>query len=265
MPKQKFKSPLKDKPLRNPGQSLDKEILDLKLKGLLDYFLYSSFAILWAIVEWIHWLEKSPPNPGLAASIASLIVFYSAFRIFLIKKKIKSLGLGLDGEKAVGQYLENLREQGAKVFHDIPGINFNLDHVVICNSGIYVIETKTYSKPDKGEVKILFNGETLKFNGKNESNKSIIQVRAASNWLKALIEESTGHKLLIKPIIVFPGWFIETTYEAKASDIWVLNPKSLPTFIANSKEQLSNEQVKLVSFHLSRYVRSVESQNATIK
>lgn len=219
-------------------------------------------AVLLALLEWQRYFSKTPPSPWTLTIIALFVVCYSAIKIYRGIKKAKKLKLGRDGEKAVGQYLENLREHGAKVFHDIPGINFNLDHVAICKSGVYVIETKTYSIPDKGEVNILFNGETLKFNGKNETNKPIIQVRAASNWLKALIEESTGHKMLIKPVIVFPGWFIETTYEAKSSDIWVLNPKALPTFISNSKQQLSDEQVKLVAFHLSRYIRSIDGLKA---
>jgi hypothetical protein len=38
---------------------------------------------------------------------------------------------GREGEKAVGQYLERLRARGYQVLHDIPGENFNIDHVLI--------------------------------------------------------------------------------------------------------------------------------------
>lgn len=43
---------------------------------------------------------------------------------------------GPNGERAVGQYLELLREQGVKVFHDIPSDNFNLDHVLVSRSRV---------------------------------------------------------------------------------------------------------------------------------
>jgi len=33
--------------------------------------------------------------------------------------------------------------------------------VIIDKSGIYVIETKTISKPDKGEVRIIYDGEKI--------------------------------------------------------------------------------------------------------
>ncbi|MGZ8184884.1 MAG: hypothetical protein ACXWTL_00420, partial [Methylobacter sp.] len=63
-------------------------------------------------------------------------------------------------------------------------------------------------------------------------------------------------KFNIKPVVVFPGWYIEPTAEAKTSEVWVLNPKALPTFIGNSKEQLNDQEINMVSFHLSRYIRS---------
>ena len=152
--------------------------------------------------------------------------------------------------------MERLRETGAQVFHDIPGEGFNLDHVIVAHSGVFVIETKTYSKPEKGESKILFRGDSISINGQRDTDKPIIQVKAASNWLSQLIEESSGRKISIKPVVVFPGWYVEPTFEAKSSDVWVLNPKALPAFIKNSQQQLSGEDVRLIAYHISRYVRT---------
>jgi hypothetical protein len=64
----------------------------------------------------------------------------------------------------VGQFLERLRDDGARVFHDVPGEGFNLDHVVISPHGLCAIETKTYSKPWP-EAKITVEGESLKIAG----------------------------------------------------------------------------------------------------
>lgn len=258
-----MKSPLKDKPLRNPGQSLDDQIMNMVVDITAKYIATPSMMITFAMLEWFRWYFKLPPSPWLYTFMALITVLYSAIKLYGAFKTAKALKQGRDGEKAVGQYLENLRESSAKVFHDIPADGFNLDHVVICKSGLYVIETKTYSKPDKGEAKIIFNGDAIFLNGKIKTDKPIIQVRAASKWLNDLILQVTGLKLTAKPVIVFPGWFIEPTFESKSSDVWVLNPKALPTFIGNSKEQLSIEQVRMVSGHLSRYVRSFEDKKKT--
>jgi hypothetical protein len=50
-------------------------------------------------------------------------------------------------------------------YHDIVGDSFNVDHVVISAKGIYVIETKTYSKPASGAANITYDGQQLLVNG----------------------------------------------------------------------------------------------------
>ena len=57
------------------------------------------------------------------------------------------------------------------------------------------------------------------------------------------------------------SWFDEPTSEAKSSEVWVLNPRALPAFIGHGKDQLSTEEVSMISVHLSRYVRGyIEAQ-----
>jgi hypothetical protein len=47
------------------------------------------------------------------------------------------------------------------------------------------------------------------------------------------------------------------TAEAKR-DIWVLEPKALPSFIEHEPRRLSDSDVTLAAFHLGRYVRTAE-------
>jgi hypothetical protein len=174
-------------------------------------------------------------------------------------KQVKFIKQGRDGERAVGQYLENLREKGHRIFHDLLGDNFNLDHVIISRKGIYVIETKTYSKPVKGRPIIGFDGEKLEIKALGIQTKPISQVSAASNWLKHILLETTGKKFSIRPVVLFPGWYIEPTEQGKKSPIWVLEPKALPSFIANQPDIISQEDMMFVSFHISRYIRTKEA------
>jgi hypothetical protein len=73
------------------------------------------------------------------------------------------------------------------------------------------------------------------------------------NLLVSLIRALTPY--ILKNVVLFPGWFIEPTAESKQSDVWVLNPKALPAFISNSRKRLSVEDVSLVAYHLSRFIR----------
>ena len=156
----------------------------------------------------------------------------------------------------MGEFLERLRESGFKVFHDIPGPQFNIDHVVIGPKGVFTIETKTWSKPARGQPRITFDGESLKAAGFDPDRDPIVQGRAQARWLNQLLAESTGRKVPVRPVIVFPGWFIEGPPREKKSEVWVLEPKLLPAYLDHEPEVLAPEDVSLLAFHLSRYVRA---------
>jgi Nuclease-related domain len=157
-------SPLKAKPLRLPGESVDKEI-DRWINDatLGPFFGAGSFCIV-AFFEWYGYLTHTPRQPIVFTGIAVAALLYAGWRFRVIRKQVRQLRQGRDGERVVGQFLERLREGGGQVFHDIPGEGFNLDHVVISTHGIYAIETKTLSKPWP-EAKVVVEGDVLKVAG----------------------------------------------------------------------------------------------------
>ena len=257
--KMKTKSPLKQSPLPNPGSSIDKKINELIDESAVGWIVVSGILFTITVLEWNRYLSPHPPSPLMYTFFFLLTTSFTVYRVITIRKTVKKLRQGRDGEIAVGQFLERCRTQGAQVFHDVPGTGFNLDHVVIDKSGIYIIETKTISKPEKGKAELVFDGKSISCNGLFATEAPIIQVKAGRSWLCDLLTESSGRKLskqLFRSVVVYPGWFVIPTAAAKSSDVWVLNPKALPSFIGNSAEQLSSEDLNLYSFHLSKYIRS---------
>ncbi|GMU47628.1 MAG: hypothetical protein AMXMBFR26_24100 [Porticoccaceae bacterium] len=251
------KSPLKAKPLRNPGETLDNQIRDIFLDDVVMYFMIALPAVILAMFEWLRWYNQSPPNPWLFTVIASVAVTVAAYKIRSALAKVPLLKAGRDGEKAVGQYLESLRRDGAEIFHDVPGDGFNVDHVIIHASGVYAVETKILAKPVRGEARLIFDGQTIRNGAFTPDRNPVVQVSAAATWLRELLKNSTGQTIPVRPVVVYPGWFIEPTAEARSSSVWVLNPKALPSFIGHSAEQLRKDQVQLCAFHLGRYVRAI--------
>ena len=146
------------------------------------------------------------------------------------------------------------------MFHDLIGEGFNVDHVLIGPAGVFTIETKTWSKPAKGKPKILFDGQTLTLPGQAPNRRPIIQAQAQASWLQTLLQESTGRALKTRPVVLLPGWFIESEKGA-LNRIWVLEPKALPKFLANQSEKLCAEDIKLLSYHLSRWIRTEEARS----
>ena len=161
-----------------------------------------------------------------------------------------------DGEKAVGQFLECLRESGYRVFHDVVGGSFNVDHMLIGPAGIFTIETKTHSKPIRGKATVIFDGDKISVNGSAPDRDPVTQAKAQASWLRQLLIESTGRKFHVTAVISYPGWFVENKTSREA-EVWVIEPKMLPGFLDHEPARLSTDNVNLASFHLSRFIRSM--------
>jgi hypothetical protein len=250
------KSPLKDRPLRLPAQSLDEELHEFIEDQLLSNLLTPIFLIVFSIYDWLLWYQVIRlPNPIHISVVAIGFSFYCFYKLIKARKRAKALKLGRDGERAVGQTLEALRRKGYRIFHDLIGEGFNLDHVIVSEHGIFSVETKTYSKPAKGECKIIYSENGLSVNGYKPDKKIIIQLLAQKNWLEKHIATIAGIKVSVKPVVVFPGWYIESHHNNK-DELWVLEPKALPAYIENSPKIISEENVRLISNYLSRYIRT---------
>lgn len=103
------------------------------------------------------------------------------------------------------------------------------------------------------------NADRLRAGMLEPDRNPIIQAKAQSSWLKKLVTESTGRPFEVWPVVLFPGWYVEQDEESRRH-LWVLEPKALPAFLASEKQRLSPEDIKLASFHISRFIRSVERE-----
>lgn len=172
----------------------------------------------------------------------------------MIRQDITALKLGRDGERIVAENIQDLLKEGAVVLHDILGDKFNVDHVVISNHGIFVLETKTFSKLSRRDATISLKDGRVYADGYEISRNPIEQAQYLSLWIRDLLKQSTGKSFTVKPVVLFPGWFVEPMQGGE--EVWMLNPKALPTFVANEPVVLNDSDVHLATFHLSRYIRT---------
>lgn len=252
MLKNKKHSPLKSKPLRNPGQSLDEKIQDILYDDVYSRFFIVSLFIVIAVMEWSRQISNTSPTPVFWTFIALVAIGYYAVKIVEALKRIKNIKLGRDGEKIVGQSLEKMRSVGYKVFHDVIDYDrgFNVDHIIVGPAGVFTIETKTISKAD-GVRKIKCDGDNIKIDGFSPDRNPIFQAKAQAHWLQDFILAFTGMKIFVKPVVIFPGWFVES--EQRNADVWVLNEKALASFLQNQEIVLNEEKISLIATQISKY------------
>jgi hypothetical protein len=250
-------SPIKDPPLRLPGQSLMEERDRLWDDKIEPWALMAVFMIALAALEWFRFYRNDRFNPWLFSAVAAVAMAIAAWKLFRQRPRMRQLRQAIEGEKAVGQFLDRLRERGYSVFHDLLGANFNVDHVLVGPGGVFTVETKTWSKPRKGDAKISFDGERLQAGVHVPDRDPVVQARAQASWLRGIIAESTGRQVAVFPIVLFPGWYVEQA-AASRSSVWLLEPKALPAFLEQEPQRLTAEDRKLVAFHLARFIRCEE-------
>lgn len=248
------RSPIKEPPLRAPGQSLDERRLDI----LLDRLLFPSVTALFLTVFWLYDLWRSyhdvPPMPWISGILALAAIAYAAWQLRRALPSVRRLRLALDGERSVGQGLEQLRASGYSVYHDILGNDFNVDHVLVGPAGIFAIETKTWSKPLKDRATVLVDGESILVDGRVPLRDPVAQARAQSAWIAEVLKKSTGRDFPVTAVVVFPGWWIET--KSKPKRLWVINDKMLAGFLAKEPVRLSADQLSMACFHLEAFIRT---------
>lgn len=255
------RSPIKDTPLRQAGDSTVRMMFDHGLPVLKPILV---LAMLFGVVSGAffgHLVDGYFPYPHIALMLLPLGGYvYAHRRVSRMIREGEPIVLGLVGERAVGERLDALKAHGYRVFHDIPSLRergANIDHLAVGAGGIFVIETKTRSKPVEGNVEMFYDGVSLvRDDGKDESD-ALAQVRAVSDelrdWIKG--ELNWDPAASIRPIVTFPGWWINRSSQLKDKRVWALNDKAMVEWIANEPARVSDEIVARVCNRITERVR----------
>jgi hypothetical protein len=250
--KQERRSPIKQSPLRLPGQALREEIFKLTFDEWLSPLMTAVFLGMLAIIEWIRWIFRLPPTRGscfIVTGIALVGTVLAIRQMRAISGRMKNLRQGLDGEMAVGQFLEEYcRERKYKVLHDLKGDGFNVDHILVGPGGIFAIETKTISKPRIGVPVVTYDGDSVLVDGMRPDRDPVAQVKACARHVAEVLAGSTNRDakgIFVRPVVLYPGWFVEGS--SAGTDAWVLEPKAFVQFLHHENERLSPEDIGL--FH----------------
>ncbi|GGF76203.1 nuclease-related domain-containing protein [Alteromonas lipolytica] len=174
------------------------------------------------------------------------IIFFIAATFSLIKavkvfSKIRNIRLGIEAEWAVSHALSKITDSNVRVFHDVQGPNFNIDHVVTYQGGILAIETKGRRKPNIQNSsithKIAVEGDKIQFPHFTDTS-TIEQSKRQANWLSKELTQSTGMEVTTSPLVVIPGWYIENKQKPTVP---VMSHKTLTKYYRLTKKLMLDE------------------------
>lgn len=194
-----------------------------------------------------------------ALFIAGCVWF--SFRVFYGFKQAQNIKLGLRGEQAVAEALNEAAGFGFRSFHDLPAEEtWNIDHVAVGTCGIFLIETKAYRrrgrKTTQAAHEVIYNGEFLQF-PMFKTNKPIEQAKRNAKWLSNYLRNKTGEPVKIIPLVVLPGWFVKIPQKGNF-DVNVVNANYLPGFLERQNEKIEPSQVRRIITALDEKCRTME-------
>jgi hypothetical protein len=116
---------------------------------------------------------------------------------------------GAKGERAAGQTLDGLAEQGVVTLHDrcIPGTKANIDHIAIAPSGIYVIDAKYREKgrvAKRPDGPIWNRGPGCLYVGGRNCASLVEKMAGQVSAVMAAVQDVPGARVVpIQPMLVF--------------------------------------------------------------
>lgn len=180
-----------------------------------------------------------------------LALAFSVWQFIRRSKAIRHWRQGANGERYVGQILDReLVANGYKVYHDIQidkGCRkMNIDHLVVGENGVYLIEDKTWSKPLHGQTIVKYDGRVILRNGA-PYRAPVKEAMALAKEAHDYIVRISGVSAYVKPVLVFVGWYNQAE-NRQDSSLLVLSEKTLAGFLKKHQPQFvpSPQDLRLI-------------------
>lgn len=194
----------------------------------------------------------------LISLTVGVAVLAMAITFRLLQKRYRSVcrqqavNEGRDSEWAIRLQLDRLRERGFRVFHYVKTGKFNIDHLVVGQAGVFVLESRSFAKQaNRGPVtdrhRVDYRDGLLTF-PKGTASRPLERARSHASWISGLLSRRAGVPVKARPVVVLSGWKITTTGEPAVAAVAA---EQLDGYLARAKVQLFSEaELERIVSHL---------------
>jgi ssDNA-binding Zn-finger/Zn-ribbon topoisomerase 1 len=184
----------------------------------------------------------------LAWAIAASAVVWTMGELWAIPADISAWKTGADGEDRTARALAELESEGFIVLHDRrkPGSSANIDHVIVGPTGVFVVETKSYSGP------LSIRGDDVFVGGRRRTDM-VQQARSEADVVKAVLAIA-GDNLPVTPILCIHRAEMPLL-KASVQGIPVVNERGLVRVLRRTADVLDPQKVLEVAALLNRELR----------
>ena len=209
-------------------------------------------------------LQVGTSSKAWTAVLFGFVAFVPfGWRFLVIGKRYINHQLGLSGERAVAEQLQELVRRGCHVFHDLqPDKTWNIDHIIVAPECVLVVETKTRRMRENGNGtaahEVIFDGQQLHFPHWSDTH-SLKQAERNAGWMRNFLGKALSEPVKVEAVLALPGWMVR---RKGRGNVYVVNPKEVRALVrARGSHAISDTQKKRMNqivFALEQKCRDVE-------
>lgn len=244
--------------LRSPGDSRLEELqsADVAINNCLMYIGIGVAVQIIAFTFFIttfHGAVQAFLVSAMSVLTVSFTFWYLLKTALLIRKRNRSSN-GYLAERMAGEHLNALMLEGYRVFHDLRLDGSNIHHAAVGPGGVFAFETQFRQKAKRlpEDAKVHVYGDQLKWPRGATNQWGLEESSDRATVLKQYLSECLGDAVEVTPVLLFPGWNVESLQKGKVE---VISPKHIRTYfkgVEDYTELLPERLIQRISLHLAR-------------
>jgi hypothetical protein len=184
----------------------------------------------------------------LAWSVAASAAVWTMAEMSAIPAELGAWRMGTHAEDHTARALAELEAEGFIVLHDRrkPGSTGNIDHVIVGPTGVFVVETKTYSGP------LSIRGDDVFVGGRRRTDM-VLEARSEAEVVQAVLEIAGGN-VSVTPILCIHRAEMPLL-KANVQGIHVVNERGMVRVLRRQANVLEPQAVLQLAALLNRELR----------
>lgn len=160
--------------------------------------------------------------------------------------------------------LDKAAEGSGVVYHQVRGIGFEVDHVLVTPAGIFAISVEVIHQPDGHEASAMFDGEFLHIKGAYALREPVARCKIVGRCLADVIKEWAGFAFKVRPVLIIPGWTIHRP-RPPGTESWACKPSEFLSYIARQPTVLEPAELVSIRNAMGEVVRNATRREEYLK
>ena len=232
-----------------------------------EFFVPTSLCILLSTQAWAgYYLARvfDPTRVMVDATLALLALMLLISRITRAIPRLKVLAEERTQSLQFPTALDRTAKSSGVVHHQVQGIGFELDHVLVTPAGIFAISVEVIHQPPGHEASALFDGEFLHIEGAYALREPVARSKVVARCLADLIKEWAGFSYKVRPVLIVPGWTVHRP-RPLGSESWACEPSEFLSYVAKHRGVLEPAEMTRIRNALDEIVRNAAKREGYLK